>query len=58
MNDQIMQFSEHFISPLLCGLRSGYSTQHAFLRFVKCKKSLDKKGFASVMFIDLARANT
>ena len=43
MNNQILQFSEHFLSPLLCGFRSGYSTQHALLRFVgKCKESLDK----------------
>ena len=44
MNNQVIQFSEHFLSPLLCGFRPGYSTRHTLLRFVeKCEESLDNK---------------
>ena len=52
MNNQVLQFSEHFLSSLLCGFRPGYSTQNALLRFVeKCKESPYKNGFASAVFI-------
>ena len=57
MNNQIKQFSEHFLSPLLCGFRPGYSTQHALLRFVETfKESLDKKCFAGAVLMDFSKA--
>ena len=57
MTNQVIQFSEHFLPPLLCGFRPKYSTQHALLRFVeKCKESLDKRIFAGAVLMDLSKA--
>ena len=57
MNNHIIQFSEYFLSPLLCISRSDYSTQHDLLRFIeKCKESLDKNGFAGAVLMDLSKA--
>ena len=56
MNSQIMQFLKHFLSPLLRAFKPGYSNQHALLRFVeKFKESLDKKGLAGAVSIDLQK---
>ena len=44
-------------SPLLCGFREGYGTQHALLRLIEtCKKTLDKGGFAGALLMDLSKA--
>ena len=46
-----------FLSPLLCGFREGYGTQHALLRLIEtCKKTLDKGGFAGALLMDLSKA--
>ena len=40
--NQLQRFSNKFISPLLCGFRKGYSTQHAFTNLLqKWQKCLD-----------------
>ena len=40
MQDQMLPFVQSFLSPLLCGFREGYGTQHKLLHFVEtCKKS-------------------
>ena len=44
-------------SPLLGGFRQGYSTQHALLNFLqRCKSSIDNKGLAAALFMDLSKA--
>ena len=44
-------------SPLLCGFREGYSTQHALLRLVEdLKASLDEKLIAGTVMMDLSKA--
>ena len=46
-----------FLSPLLCGFREGYGTQHALLRLIEtCKKTLDNGGFAGALLMDLSKA--
>ena len=34
MESQITPFAHGFLSPLLCGFRRNYSTQHALLRLI------------------------
>ena len=54
---QVKPYTNSFLSPLLCGYREGYSTQHALLRLVEnCKKALDQKMNAGAVFIDLSKA--
>ena len=57
MQDQMLPFVQSFLSPLLCGFREGYGTQHALLHFVEtCKKSIDSGGVAGVVLTDLSKA--
>ncbi len=55
MYEQIMLFAECFLSPLLCGFRKGYNTQHALLKFLPetCKATMDNEGFAGAVLMDL-----
>ena len=54
---QVKPYTNSFLSPLLCGYREGYSTQHALLRLVEnCKKALDQKMNTGAVFIDLSKA--
>ena len=46
-----------FLSPLLCGFREGYSTQHALLLLKESRnKSIDSAGIAGAVLIDLSKA--
>ena len=57
MQDQMLPFVQSFLSPLLCGFREGYGTQHALLHFVEtCKKSIDSGGVAGAVLTDLSKA--
>ena len=57
MQDQMLPFVQSFFSPLLCGFREGYGTQHALLHFVEtCKKSIDSGGVAGAVLTDLSKA--
>ena len=57
MQDQMLPFVQSFLSPLLCGFRQGYGTQHALLHFVEtCKKSIDSGGVAGAVLTDLSKA--
>ena len=48
---------KQFFSPLLGGFRQGYSTQHILLNFLeRCKNSIDNKGLAGALFMDLSKA--
>ena len=54
------QLNEHinqFLSPFLCGYRTGFSTQTALLSLIeKWKIILDKKGYAGAILMDLSKA--
>ena len=53
---QITPFAHGFLSPLLCGFRRNYSTQHTLLRFNEnCKIALDTKQTASALLMDLSK---
>ena len=57
MRDQMLPFVQSFLSPLLCGFREGYGTQHALLHFVEtCKKSINSGGVAGAVLTDLSKA--
>ena len=57
MESQITPFAHGFLSPLLCGFRRNYSTQHILLRLIEnCKKALDTKQTASALLMDLSKA--
>ena len=50
-------FIESFLSPYLYGFRKAYNTQHTLLSLVeKCKTTLDKKGAAGSVIMDLSKA--
>ena len=45
------------MSPYLCGFRKGFSTQHALIALIeKWKSSLDQKGYAGSILMDLSKA--
>ena len=45
MQSQMLPFIQSFLSPLQCGFREGYGTQHALLRLIEaCNKSIDSGG--------------
>ena len=57
MGNQMLSFVQSFLSPLTCGFREGYSTQHALLRLIEaCNKSIDSGGIAGVVLTDLSKA--
>ena len=57
MYKQIYNHMKSILSPLLCGFREGYSTQHALLRLVEdLKASLDEKLIAGTVMMDLSKA--
>ena len=57
MESQITPFAHRFQSPLLCGFRRNYSTQHTLLILIEnCKKALDTKQTASALLMDLSKA--
>ena len=57
MQKQIFQYIEKILSPFLCGYRKGFSSQTALLGLVeKWKASLDKKGYARAVLMDLLKA--
>ena len=57
LESQIKSHALSFLSPLLCGFREGYGTQHALLRLIEtCKKTLDKGGVAGALLMDLSKA--
>ena len=57
MQKLIFQYVENFLSPFLCDYRKDFSTQTALLGLVeKWKASLDKKGHAVAVLMDLSKA--
>ena len=57
LQKQINAFIDSFLSPYLCGYRKGYSAQQALVSLIeKWKISLDNKGFAGAILMDLSKA--
>ena len=53
---QIEDFANKILSPKLCGLRKGHSTQHALLNLLKnWQKCLDKYGLVGTVLMDLSK---
>ena len=54
---QLMSYVDKHLSPYLCGYRRGFSAQYALVSLIeKWKESLDKKGFAGAVLMDLSKA--
>ena len=54
---QIISYIDQFLSKFLCGYRKGYSTQTALISMLeKWRKTLDIKGFAGAILMDLSKA--
>ena len=52
-----MSYVDQHLSPYLCGYRRGFSAQYALVSLIeKWKASLDKKGFAGAILMDLSKA--
>ena len=57
ISSQIICYIDGILSPYLCAYRKGHYTQHALLKLVeKCRSSLDIKGFAGAILMDLSKA--
>ena len=57
LEKQIVPFIDTKISTLFCSYRKNYSTEHALIRVTKkIRKTLDSKGDASMISVDLSRA--
>ena len=55
--DQINEYFQPLFSKLQCGFRKGHSAQHCILVLIeKCRKVLDKRGFAGLLLTDLSKA--
>ena len=51
------KFFANKLSPLLCGVRSRYSTQHEFFNLInKCYSCLDNSGVVGTILMDLSKA--
>ena len=57
MQKQSLEYIVKYLSPHLCRYRKGYSTQTALISMLeKWKLSIDNKGFAGGVLIDLSKA--
>ena len=57
IHQQLSECSSCLFSPLLRGFRQRYNTQHVLLNLLQsCKSSIDKKGLAGAVFMDLSKA--
>ena len=55
--DQINEYFQPLFSKLQCGFRKGHSAQHCLLVLIeKCRKVLDKGGFAGLLLTDFSKA--
>ena len=54
---QVSNFMHNHLSPILCGYRKGFSSQHALISLLeKWRMILDKKGYAGAILMDLSKA--
>ena len=57
MQKQITAYMEEHLSQYLCGYRKGFNAQHALIALIeKWKESLNNKGYAGAIFMDLSKA--
>ena len=57
MQNQVVNHVNNFLSSYLCGYRKGFSTQYTLLSLLeKWKKTIDNKGFAGAVLMDLSKA--
>ena len=57
MQNQVSLYVEKYLSPYLCGYRKGYNAQYALTVMIeKWKLSLDNKGLAGAVLMDLSKA--
>ena len=57
MHEQINSKMSNHLSSKLCGYRKGFSSQHAIISMVEqWRKSLDNKGYAGAVLMDLSKA--
>ena len=57
MEEQILSCMEKFISPVLCGFRRGFSTQHCIMVMLELfKKGLDQGNAVGALLTDLSKA--
>ena len=57
MQKQTSNFIGEYLSPYLCGFRKGYNCQYALMVMIeKWKMSLDNKGFAGGILMDMSKA--
>ena len=57
MHYQVSEYIGKHLSPYLCGYREGFNIQTALLSLLeKWKSTLDKKGFAGAVLMDLSKA--
>ena len=55
--NQLSEYSESFLSHILCGFRKAHSTQHALFKlFQSWQKELDNGGFVGTIRMDLSKA--
>ena len=57
MQKQISLYIEKYLSSYLCGYRKGFNSQYALIAMIeKWKESLDNKGLAGAVLMDLSKA--
>ena len=57
IQNQLLTHIEKHLSPYMCGYRKGYSAQYALVALIeKWRESLDRKGYAGAMLMDLSKA--
>ena len=57
LHDQINSKMKGVLSSKLCGYRKGFGSQHALISMIEqWRKSLDKKGYAGGVLMDLSKA--
>ena len=55
--NQWSEYSESFLSHILCGFRKAHSTQHALFKLLQSwQKELDNRGFVGTILVDLSKA--
>ena len=51
------EYSESFLSHILCGFRKAHNTQHALFKLIQSwQKELDNGGFVGTILMDLSKA--
>ena len=57
LKKQLENFFVGKLSPLLCGFRKGFSTQHALLKLLQnCQKASDSSEYVGMVLMDLSKA--